>query len=366
MKYPLSTPDFWEARLEKILNLCQGPPFPRTISTYKTQGKQVEVRGIEEVLTHFNASQFVDCRINVYPRFTKYRDINMQPPTFVMCDLDLMKFRTEKLLLRTLDQTIENIQKEINGVPMVLFTGNGYHIYQPINLPVLEQESIFTRFNNPSTEFIRYAAQRWTNGRNDPSNYPSVNSCLLRVPGSVNSKNRRKVEVIQEWNNEKPAANRLLIDFYIKLAAKELAHRSKQREYYYYSSTYMKKNFYHFGNTTRVDFVATAIDGIAWIENLLNNSEGITDFRKQTIDLVLAPYLVNIKQLDYDTAYSILAEWLDKCGRKRKLDFSPRSKISYSLKQSSRTGIKPMKLETMKNNYYDMYKELVARDEITL
>jgi hypothetical protein len=243
---------------------------------------------------------------------------------------------------------------------MILFTGNGYHVYQPIELPVLEQESIFTRFHNPSTEFIRYATQRWTDGKNDPSNHPSVNSCLLRVPGSINSKNNKKVEILQEWDGKRPAANRMLPDFYIKLAAKEFACRSKQKEYYYYPSTHMKKNYRRFGNTTRVNFAISATEGITWIENLLNSNEGIADFRKLSIDLVIAPYLVNIRQYDYDTAYSKIAKWLDQCSKRRRLDFNPRNKISYALRRSLKTGIKPMKLETMKNNYSDMYREVVS------
>lgn len=66
----------------------------------------------------------------------------------------------------------------------------------------------------------------------------------------------------------------------------------------------------------------------------------LVDFRKQMIDLVIAPYLVNIKQYDYDISYSKIAEWLDKCGRRRKLDFNPRDKISYTLKRSLKIGIK--------------------------
>lgn len=132
----------------------------------------------------------VDCRINAFPSFTNYSGINRQSPNFVMSDLDLMKFRTEKLLLKTLYRINENIVRDIKGIPTILFTGNGYHVYQRIQLPILENESIFAKFQNPSTEFIRYAAQKWTDGKNDPSNHPSINSCLLRAPGSINSKNK--------------------------------------------------------------------------------------------------------------------------------------------------------------------------------
>jgi hypothetical protein len=65
-----------------------------------------------------------------------------------------------------------------------------------------------------------------------------------------------------------------------------------------------------------------------------------------------------------EEAYSKLADWLDRCGRKRRLDFNPRDK-SYALKRSLKIGIKPMKLETMKNNYYDMYVGLEAKNDIT-
>jgi hypothetical protein len=349
--------DFWEATLRKTLYLCQGPLFPRTISTHKTQGRQIEVSNIEEILKQFEAAEFLDCRINVFPRVTKFNDVNMQPPTFVMCDIDLMKFRTERQLLQSLDETVENIKKDIGGVPMVLFTGNGYHVYQPIKLPVLEQESIFSTFVDPSTEFIRYAAQKWTNGKNDPSNHPSVNSCLLRVPGSINSKNNRAVEIVQEWNGNAPAANQMLSNFYLKLAAKKLAHKSKESEYYFYPTTYMKKNYRHFTHTS-----TEAAGSIHWIDDLLAG-DGIIDYRKLMVDLVIAPYFVNIKQYDYDTAYSKIGEWLDKCGRKKRLDFSPRFKITYALKRSLKTGIKPMRLETMKNDYNDMYNEIGVNEK---
>lgn len=346
--------------LEMTLKLCQGPQFPRTISTLKTHGRQIEVFYINEIHDHFRASSLLDCKINAYPKFTSYNGINMQAPTLVMCDLDLIRFRTEKLLLQALDQTVENIKQDINGVPMILFTGNGYHIYQPVDLPVLEQESIFARFDDPSTEFIRYAAQKWTKGKNDAANHPSVNSCLLRVPGSINSKNLKRVEVVQEWNGERPAANRMLEDFYIRLAARRIAHESKQKEYYF-QRKYLTKNYNHFGNRTITDFSTNAANGIHWIDGILTNG-GISDHRKLMVDLVIAPYFVNIKQYDYDTAYSNIVEWLDKCGKKKRLNFRPRYKIGYALKRSLKTGIKPMRLETLKNDYSDIYGEVVTEE----
>jgi hypothetical protein len=149
----------------------------------------------------------------------------------------------------------------------------------------------------------------------------------------------------------------MLIDFYIRLAAQRIAHESKRKEYYFYPNTYMNKNYDHFGNRTTVDFSTNAVNGINWIDNLLMG-DGIADYRKLMIDLVVAPYLVNIKQCDYNTAFSKIIEWLDKCGRKKKLSFRASYKVGYALRRSLRTGIRPMKLDTMKNNYSDMYNEI--------
>jgi hypothetical protein len=239
---------------------------------------------------------------------------------------------------------------------MVLFTGGGYHDYQPFDLPVLEEESIFRFFDNPSTEFIRYAAQRWTNGRNDACNNPSVKSCLLRVPGSINSKNLKTVELVQDWNDRRPAANKLLFDFYIKLAAKKLACRTKQKENYFYPPTTFRRKIYrHYGHMPLYLPGPTAVEGIPWIDAILGNG-GMEDYRKILVDLVIAPYLVNVKQYDYNEAYNTIIRWLDKCGQKRRLDFNVRLKVRYSLNKSRRNGIRPMRLETMKTNYPEVYE----------
>jgi hypothetical protein len=118
------------------------------------------------------------------------------------------------------------------------------------------------------------------------------------------------------------------------------------------------KTYRHFGYTSSTDPYRT----IDWIESNIPSaaSNGIADHRKITIELVLAPYLVNVKKCDYDTAYNIIANWLDKCGKIRRLDFNPRYRINYALKRAnSNTGpLYPMKQETIKSNYPQMYTEI--------
>ena len=94
--------------IQAILRLFQGSPFPRTISTYATGGRQVCVMGVDEMFEKFKEASFVDCRINAYPALAASADessITKQPPDFVMADLDLCKFRTERMLIKALDET---------------------------------------------------------------------------------------------------------------------------------------------------------------------------------------------------------------------------------------------------------------------
>jgi threonyl-tRNA synthetase len=121
-----------------ILSHFQEPIFPRKIMT-KGLGYQVEVFNKQEALEYFKKSKYKDCRINAYPSFTNYHGINMTPVSFLMVDLDLKDFKTSRSLEKVLYKTSERIRKEekqeegsISGNPTVLWTGNGYHIYQPV------------------------------------------------------------------------------------------------------------------------------------------------------------------------------------------------------------------------------------------
>ena len=99
--------------------------------TKRTYG-QVLVNSREEILHYFETSDFFDCRINAYPYFTEYKEIPRCSPNFIFIDLDLSTFGTLKELKRSLSTTLDNIQNVLGGFPTILWTGNGYHIYQPV------------------------------------------------------------------------------------------------------------------------------------------------------------------------------------------------------------------------------------------
>jgi hypothetical protein len=44
------------------------------------------------------------------------------------------------------------------------------------------------QFDQPSQTFLKFAAQFLSNHKSDTNNDPGFRSCLLRIPGSYNSK----------------------------------------------------------------------------------------------------------------------------------------------------------------------------------
>ena len=53
-------------------------------------------------------------------------------------------------LNRGLNKILRKISTVIGGHPTVLWTGKGYHIYQPMAGIILEEEEIFAKFIDPT------------------------------------------------------------------------------------------------------------------------------------------------------------------------------------------------------------------------
>ena len=185
-----------EQGLDFILSHFQEPIFPRKIMTKKL-GYQVEVFNKEETLQYFKSSNYEDCRINAYPPFTEYQGINRTPISFLMVDLDLKDFdrheeedsqkKGKAVLERALNKTLEKIKETIGGGnPTVLWTGNGYHIYQPVSGFILEEYETFYKFTkyldkDLTSMFIQFAEEYFTDYTADHLHNPTVKSCLLLI-----------------------------------------------------------------------------------------------------------------------------------------------------------------------------------------
>jgi hypothetical protein len=74
-----------------------------------------------------------------------------------MVDLDLKDFPKEMkngqaILDRVLNKILHKIKESTGGNPTVLWTGNGYHVYQPVSGIILEEYDTFYEFTSASTQ----------------------------------------------------------------------------------------------------------------------------------------------------------------------------------------------------------------------
>jgi len=337
-----------EIGLDFILSQLEKPTiFPRTLMTKKL-GYQRIVYSKESTLEHFLESNFIDCRINAFPSL---KEGATWIPDLLFIDLDLSNFNSKKSLQIALNKTLKNFKEKLdnNAHPTVLWSGNGYHIILPVYCPIaLESIQEFQEFDKPSERFLRFAKDNLSDNKADKSNNPSFRSCLLRIPNSFNAKclakgeslENSKVKIIQEWNRDRPSIQFLLQDFRRYLINHKIKELNKKREI-------VERLGYQSNKSTNTIF---------WIEKLLNTP--ISDFRKNAINLILAPYLVNIKILSYKESYNILIEWLKRCDSIRKLDFNPISLTNSALNIATQKKIPPMKLETLKNRNSEIYQIL--------
>jgi hypothetical protein len=130
-----------------------------------------------------------------------------------MKSLDLAKTKTLAKIHDTFD-----LSKNFEPVT-VINSGNGYHLYIPTDSEskILEQISSFNEYKEPSKLFLRFAERYLTNGKADLKHYHTVSfrNCLLRIPGSYNSKNMSRVSIVQKWNGTSKVPVHLLYDKFL-------------------------------------------------------------------------------------------------------------------------------------------------------
>ena len=229
--------------LDLVLSHFQPPIFPRTISTKLTENKQIVVYNKEEALERFEAADWLDCKISAYPDFTGWKGINRQAPDFIFIDLDLGRLGPKELN-KALEETLKTIKDKLGGgCPTVIWSGHEYHIYQPVNAVILENITEFAEFDQPSRGLIRFAEQYLSSNKSDPCHYSTMSfkNCMLRVPGSYNTKNERKigVSIIQKWNGCRPSIKPLLFSLCLHLHDLKLNKiRNQTNEHYSHISKF--------------------------------------------------------------------------------------------------------------------------------
>ncbi len=322
--------------------------YPRTISTKLTEGRQITIYSKLEAMSYYKDSDYLDCRINAYQY--PHKNDNSSTPTisFLMIDLDLTKFNFNMKLLdlakvKTLSRIKDTFNLKYNYEPAtILCTGNGCHFYIPAESEhVLEDMSEFSKFKEPSKRFLRFAEYYLSNGKADSEHYHTVSfkNCLLRIPGSYNSKNMSQVSIVQKWNGGSKVQLSLLHDKFlahlIDQESKIIIHPDNSKTHTVTlqnaGSTYViRKNHRLLQNKQSID----------WIEQLLQTP--LPEHRKYCIWRILAPYFINVKHLSFDDSYDKIYQWLQICNELKELDFDPKTKINDSLIRATNTGYLPI------------------------
>ena len=194
----------------------------------------------------------------------------------------------------------------------------------------------------PSREFLKFSENYLSYGNSDPGHNPSFRSCMVRIPGSINSKNGETVKIIQKWDGKRPHISFMLGSFMTWLVKNKITRQSK------------------FAKAKAVAVSSNSGLRINWIEVLLKTP--LDDYRKTIINLVLAPYLVNIRQIEYEKAVEIIKIWLEICNCLRKIDFNSDYVIGNALSTAKNTGYKPMRLDTLKARNPTVYGKLKIAD----
>ena len=351
-----------QAGLDFLLSHFSSPLFPRTISSEKTEDSQIPVSSREEALTYYRKSEFKDCKINAF-YYSKLEETTIGGlfwhPDLIFIDLDLQDFKSEKALQFALAKTLKNIADKLgsnSAVPTVLHSGGGYHVIQPVDCPVplesIQDVKEFREIPNPSEIFLRFAKEFLSNGKADKKNNPSFKSCMLRIPGSINSRrNGKKVRIIQRWNGYMPRITKeLIIEFQRYLIQKKI-HKKIEQEKIDRERQARRKQLPAGYNMNYYE----------WIEKLLDT--GIEDCRKTCVGLILAPYLIHVKGLSFETSRQIIKNWLQKCDSLRKLDRGFDSRIRDALRSSQSNQIGPMSREKIKvdSTYNTLLNLLVSK-----
>lgn len=140
--------------------------------------------------------------------------------------------------------------------------------------------------------------------------------------------------------------NELLREFRLYLADKDIIRMKLE-------SIKRSNQINRHSNYSLVNVNRTIPASYQWIEKKLLHTP-IADHRKHTIDLVLAPFLIVIKDLSFEESYSIIKDWIVKCNRIEMLKPSIEyfdSKIKAAINNSIQCRIPLILIENIEKRY---------------
>jgi hypothetical protein len=173
-----------------------------------------------------------------------------------------------------------------------------------------------------SQKFLKFAKDYLTNGRADSKNHPSLKSCLIRVPYTINSKNEGIVEFKESWDGQRVSVKNIPFKKYIEGIVQQ-EHTNK------YTGMINPQKF-------------------QWIEQLLKIK--INDHRNFLL-FDVCRYLINIKGFSPEQSTNVIYRWLDSSKYSK-------SKILYEIKNAIKDRKAPRKLETIHVTNPEVFEHL--------
>jgi len=281
--------------LKIVLKHLGEPHFPRTIQTCLYNGAQIKINSIDEILSYFEKAEWKDCRLSVFGE----HEISERIPNCIFIDLDDID---------ELEIVKSRIRRLVNGVPLVIFTGNGLGLILPIEMNSMinsKHDSLKSDFI--ANEFLRFMKDYLTHNRADTANHPSLKSCLIRIPYTINSKNGKDVSFQESWNGKRVSVNN--VPFITHL------------------NDIIEKNKPQNNNTIEIN-----PKNYSWIENIL--SKGIRLHQSnRLLGLIVSRYLMNVKKIPIHDAVNVIRQWDDRYGT---------SQINYELNYALHHGKIPV------------------------
>ena len=304
--------DFVKISLELLFDHFEKPHFPRTISTKKLRNAQVTVFSIDEIIRYFEQSEWLDCRVSLFGK----EEIRQIRPNAIFIDLD-DKDSLEFVKIR--------IRELIGGIPLVISTGNGYAVIQPIQMKSMIGIGVGNLSDyEVSTKFLKFSKRYLTNDKADPCNNPSLKNCMIRVPYTINSKNSNIVEFKESWNYHRVSVRNIPFKNHIEQESKQNITKS-------HANTIDPKKF-------------------QWIEKLLKRK--IDDHRNFLL-FDVCRYLINIKKLSLDQATNLAYNWLDSSKYSR-------SRVLNEMRRALKDGKFPRRFQTIQNENQEITEYLTS------
>jgi hypothetical protein len=299
----------------------QAYDFPRRITTLKSNpngkirsGGQFPVNSIDEILRAYDRAEHKECRLAAYP-YDLTEQLRILPDV-IFIDIDSHDESDLSKVKRRLKSKLVTANPTIND------SGRGFHVIQPVdassllNLPVPEWfaeaenkgwSGFYKGFDNELQGF--YGEHLGKKGEiADGSNNPSILSCLIRPPGTINAKvsssNNKEVTIVKSWDGKRPSIELILGDFISDRLQKynEQKRAENERLAKGVASLQQTNNYYDY-----------------YVPIILNTP--LPDWREHTMAKVIVPYLLTFKQLPEDQVYTMTENWLKACNELRPLNF---------------------------------------------